>query len=217
MGAVFPMARPLTFSWSSLLSLIHKGKIMLRALVDNQTGAVRGFGRTDEAALDDAIDGAGRDVFSDRIASAKSAEFRRSGCCETAYAFVDLSEEAAEINYGFTGRLAEDWWIWHDATGDRMAADLDEAEARCRAWVEGNSDDGPSIVPCSDCGGPSGIEAGGAVAAWYLCPECLAARVEAVDAHEADAGEGADWVAHEPVSAGVRAELERRGIKIVTE
>lgn len=47
-----------------------------------------------------------------------------------------------------TTRTAEQWWTWHDADYSRISAGEDpseatrDAEARCAAWVAGQSDDG---------------------------------------------------------------------------
>lgn len=40
-------------------------------------------------------------------------------------------------------RTAEQWWTWHDADAERWSSDDGDAEARCAAWVDGESDDGP--------------------------------------------------------------------------
>ena len=49
-------------------------------------------------------------------------------------------------------RTAESWWAWHDADCDRHSVDMSEAEARCAAWVAGDSDDGPTVIdPDAQC------------------------------------------------------------------
>ena len=48
-----------------------------------------------------------------------------------------------------TERTEDAWWTWHDADYSRLSPGEDpeeataDAEARCAAWVAGESDDGP--------------------------------------------------------------------------
>lgn len=48
-----------------------------------------------------------------------------------------------------TTRTEEQWWTWHDADQANWSPGEDpdeataDAEARCAAWVAGESDDGP--------------------------------------------------------------------------
>lgn len=52
-------------------------------------------------------------------------------------------------------RRVDMWWTWHDADYSRNSATLGAAESRCRAWIRGESDDGPVIEAsncCLDCG-----------------------------------------------------------------
>lgn len=45
-------------------------------------------------------------------------------------------------------RTADAWWRWHDADYSRHSATMEEAEERCRAWVAGESDEGPEAEEC---------------------------------------------------------------------
>lgn len=46
-------------------------------------------------------------------------------------------------------RTEDAWWAWHDADASRWSPGEDpteataDAEARCSAWLRGESDDGP--------------------------------------------------------------------------
>lgn len=42
-------------------------------------------------------------------------------------------------------RCDDTWWAWHDRDAERWSPSVEEAEARCAAWVAGESDDGPAI------------------------------------------------------------------------
>jgi hypothetical protein len=44
-----------------------------------------------------------------------------------------------------TEELEAAWWTWHDLDMDRWSSTVEEAETRCKAWVDGESDDGPDI------------------------------------------------------------------------
>lgn len=50
-----------------------------------------------------------------------------------------------EESTGVGKRTEEDWWEWHDKNQDRWSETTEEAEARCAAWVAGDSDDGPDM------------------------------------------------------------------------
>ena len=43
-------------------------------------------------------------------------------------------------------RTQEQWWAWHDASQVRHSPTMEEALARCAAWVRGESDDGPHLT-----------------------------------------------------------------------
>ena len=55
-------------------------------------------------------------------------------------------ETIAEVRDGaIDGRTPDAWWAWHDANQSHWSADVEHAEARCAAWLIGESDDGPEI------------------------------------------------------------------------
>lgn len=42
-------------------------------------------------------------------------------------------------------RTEDAWWDWHDKDYERTSPTMEEAEARCKAWIEGASTDGPEL------------------------------------------------------------------------
>lgn len=78
-----------------------------------------------------------------------------SGAGDYIYGDVELAdwsdvdednEPTCSCTLEVVARTAEAWWSWHDADNDRVSASVSDAEARCAAWVAGESTDGPEVV-----------------------------------------------------------------------
>lgn len=56
-------------------------------------------------------------------------------------------DDGAEWRVHLTGprvsRTEDAWWAWHDQDASRWSQATGEAEERCRAWVAGETSDGP--------------------------------------------------------------------------
>lgn len=101
-----------------------------------------------------------------------------------------LYEEARSLS---AHRTPEAWWLWHDASYDRCSDSVDEAEARCAAWVAGESDygpDGPSDEDGREDATEAELLAALALGGWTVYHAAEAGRPES---HGVAAGEGGDW------------------------